>query len=292
MLPPLNALRAFEAVARHQSFQKAAEELSVTSSAVSHQLRNLEDFMNADLLERNSKKFGLTPEGQILFDYLSQAFSLIRQGAADVAARTTASPLGVSLRSHFAARWLGPRMSRLWRKLPGLDVRFFHHNGPADFGNPNIHVAIEWLHVSEVPTHARLLWPGDLSPACSPDILKGEMTVTKPSDLAKHKLLHENDERSWQEWLTAAGEPNLWAGGKLFFEDSNVRHSAAIAGEGFALVCPSLIEDDLNSGQLVCPFDARLDSYAYYIIAPANRMKIPAVKKFVTWILNEAGRAP
>lgn len=291
MHPPLNALRAFEAIARHQSFQRAADELSVTTSAVSHQLRNLEDFMSAELLQRDGKAFALTAEGQVLFDYLSQAFSLIRQGAAEVAARTTATPLGVSLRSHFAARWLGPRMSRLWRKLPGMDLRFFHHNGPADFSNPNIHVAIEWLHDSEVPAQARLLWPGDLTPACSPEILKGAMAVETPADLARHRLLHENDERSWREWLTAAGAPDLWAGGKLFFEDSNVRHTAAVAGEGFALVCPSLITDDLESRRLICPFDIKLDSYAYYLIAPANRIKIPAVKKFVNWLFEEAGRA-
>lgn len=290
MHPPLNALRAFEAIARHKSFQKAAEELSVTTSAVSHQLRNLEDFMSAELLLRDGKSFALTPEGQVLFDYLSQAFSLIRQGAAEVAARTTATPLGVSLRPHFAARWLGPRMSRLWRKLPGMDLRFFHHNDAADFSNPSIHVAIEWLHKSEVPAQARLLWPGDLTPACSPAILEDKGAVQTASDLARHKLLHENDERSWREWLNAAGAPDLWAGGKLFFEDSNVRHSAAVAGEGFALVCPSLIADDLESGRLICPFDIKLDSYAYYLIAPANRLKIPTVRKFVDWLLIEAGQ--
>lgn len=291
MLPPLNGLHAFEVVARKKSFALAAKELGVTASAVSHQVRNLEQFLGVELLWRSGADISMTEEGRTLCDYLGPAFSLIREGSAGVAARTGAVPLGVSLRPHFATRWLGRRMGKLWRKLPGLDIRFLHSNDPADFSDPTIHLSIEWLHVDAVPDHARLVWAGNLTPACSPELVKGSSKLEAPADLANHKLLHEIDERSWREWLAMTGCESLQSAGKLFYQDTNVRHRAVLAGEGVALVCPTLIEDDLRDGLLVRPFDAVLDTYAYYLVVPPGRLEIPAVKPFVDWLLEEAEAA-
>ncbi len=288
MLPPLNALRAFEAVVRQTSFQRAADELSVTTSAVSHQIRNLEDFVGVSLLLRNGKDVTPTPEGDILFDHLTQAFALIQKGTAGVSASAAGVPLGISLRAHFAAQWLGPRMPFLWRHLPGLELRFFHNNGAADFSNPNLHVSIEWRHSDDVPEDAQLLWHGNLTPAIGRTEDAGCPLPETPAQLTDHKLLHETDDRSWREWLEAAGCKSLKARANLFYEDTNVRQDAAAAGEGFALVCPSLVKEDIDRGHLICPFDVHLDTYAYYLIVPPSRRRISAVTRFADWILKEA----
>ena len=289
MLPPLNALRAFEAVARCKSFRGAAAELSITTSAVSHQIRKLEDFVGVALLNRNSKELSLTEEGASLFGYLVPAFAMIRQGAADLRARSAASPLGISLRAHFATQWLAPRLSRLWASLPDLSLRFYHSNGPADFTDPGVHISIEWLHETEVGEDHTLLAPGDLTPACGPALLAAGPDLRQPADLRHHKLLHEADDESWRAWLAAAGVAELTAAGSLFFEDTNVRQAAAAAGEGLALVCPALVQDDLRAGRLICPFpEVLLKSYGYYLVVPPSRLRIPAVKKCAAWFRREA----
>jgi LysR family glycine cleavage system transcriptional activator len=288
MLPPLNALRAFEAVARHKSFTRAAGELSVSQSAVSHQVRGLESALNLRLLSREGRAVELTREGRLLFADLSDSLARIRRALANLEAVRRATPLGVSVRPHFAMKWLAPRLSRFWQRHPGFDLRFYHTNELADFTDAQLHVAVEWRHLSEVSADARLLVPGNLTPACGPALLAGGNRPRKPEDLRRHALLHESDERSWLEWLAAAGVPGLQPARQAFYEDTNVRQQAAKEGEGFALVCPELVADEVAAGQLVCPFDIRLETFSYYLLAPPDRLDIPNVRKFVAWLANEA----
>lgn len=288
MLPPLNGLRAFEAVARHKSFTRAAGELNVSQSAVSHQVRGLEQALNLRLLSREGRTIELTREGRLLFEDLSESLARIRRALANLEAVRRATPLGVSVRPHFAMKWLAPRLSRFWQRHPGFDLRFYHTNKLADFADAQLHVAIEWRHLSEVSADARLLVPGNLTPACGPALLTGGRGPRRPEDLARHALLHESDERSWSEWLAAAGVPGLEPARMAFYEDTNVRQQAAKEGEGFALVCPDLVADEIAAGQLVCPFDIRLESFSYYLLAPADRLEIPNVRRFASWLLGEA----
>ena len=294
MLAPLNGLRAFEAVARHESFTRAAQELAVSQSAVSHQIRNLEGFLRTRLFERSGLTLALTQEGQTLYAGLRQAFALIRQSVADVQAEVEASPLGISLKPHFALKWLAPRLARFWQVNPGLDLRFFHTNQPADFADPQVHVSIEWRHGEAAGPECILLVEGALTPACHPALLAGPRALRTPADLGHHTLLHETDDKSWLEWLAKAGEPGLDPAHKQFYEDTNVRQQAAIEGQGVALVCPRLAADDLAAGRLACPFDIRLDSYSYYLVVPPNRLDVPNVRKFVNWLMREreADQAP
>ncbi len=288
MLPPLNALRAFEAVARHKSFTRAAGELSVSQSAVSHQVRGLESALNLRLLSREGRSVELTREGRLLFADLSDSLARIRRALANLEAVRRATPLGVSVRPHFAMKWLAPRLSRFWQRHPGFDLRFYHTNEMADFTDAQLHVAVEWRHLSEVSADARLLIPGNLTPACGPALLTGGNRPRKPEDLRRHALLHESDERSWLEWLAAAGVPGLQPARQAFYEDTNVRQQAAKEGEGFALVCPELVADEIAAGRLVCPFDIRLETFSYYLLVPPDRFEIPNVRKFVAWLANEA----
>jgi len=284
----LNGLRAFEAVARHKSFTRAAGELNVSQSAVSHQVRGLESALNLRLLSREGRTVELTREGRLLFADLSDSLARIRRAVANLEAVRRATPLGVSVRPHFAMKWLAPRLSRFWQRHPGFDLRFYHTNELADFADAQLHVAIEWRHLSEVSADARMLVPGNLTPACGPALLESANGPRKPEDLRRHALLHERDERSWLEWLAVAGVPGLEPARMAFYEDTNVRQQAAKEGEGFALVCPELVADEIAAGQLVCPFDIRLETYSYYVLAPQDRLEIPNVRKFVAWLANEA----
>ena len=284
MLPPLKSLQAFEAAARIGSFTQAARELNVTQSAISHQIRNLESFFGVPLFTRDGAGPVLTREGRQLFRGVTEAFALLEHSVADLKSAQIGIPVGLLVRPHFAMKWLAPRLVDFWRHHPGFDLRFQHSDQPADFSDASLHVSIEWCHRDSVSENARLLLGGDLTPACHPSL--GELS--DPADLAGHTLLHERDETSWRAWLDLAGVPDLEPARKEFYEDTNVRQQAAIEGEGFALVCPTLVEDDLAAGRLTCPFDLRLETYGYYLVVPPDRLRVAHVRTFVDWILEQS----
>ena len=286
-LPPLKSLRAFEAVARHLSVTAAAEELKVTQSAVSHQVRNLEKSLDTQLFTRVGPKLLLTDKGNLLFADLANAFSLIKRSVGKLRAARDESGIGILVRPHFAMNWLSPRSAELSTQLPRLNLHFFHSNDSADFSDPSIHASIEWRHISQVTSEMLLLVPGDLTPACHPDLIR-RTGLSEPADLADHTLLHETDETAWQEWLQLAGVPELNPKRKEYYEDTNVRQHTAIAGGGVVLVCPRLIQHDIATGKLVLPFDIKLDSYGYYLIISPDSRDTPQVREFARWIELEA----
>ncbi|MEM7170693.1 MAG: LysR family transcriptional regulator [Pseudomonadota bacterium] len=287
MLPPLKALQSFEAVARTGSFTMAAEELGVTQSAVSHQVRHLEDFLGTKLLDRRGSGAVPNRAGGHLYQDLEQAMALIKKGVARVRNGEDAAPLGIWLRSHFASKWLAPRLSSFWQSHPGFDLRFHHSNAPADFSDPSIHVSIEWCHEAAKPAGSAALLNGNLTPACSPKLLKGESCPNDPALLTRHTLLHESDEGSWQDWLALTGASPLKPVRNEFYEDTNVRQQAAVEGAGFALICPELMGEEIQSGALVCPFPQHLTSYAYYLVIPREETATPRVAAFRQWILEQ-----
>ena len=284
MLLPFKALLVFEAVTRNSSFTKAAEELNVTQSAISHQIKNLEEYFCVKLLDRSGPTIALTEEGELLYQDLAEAMRLVRRGVSSLKAKTSLSPVGIAVRPHFALKWLSPHLRNA---SFGFDFRFHHSNESADFSDADIHVSIEWLHSSEVPENAHLLVAGNLTPACHPSLLEGLEQPYDPRILQHFVLLHETDAVSWQEWLQLAGVPDLRPVRNEFYSDTNVRQQAAIEKQGVALVCPELVADDINEGRLVCPFPQHLDSYSYYLIVPEDRMNIAKVRSFVHWLLDE-----
>ncbi|MGB1237956.1 MAG: LysR family transcriptional regulator [Pseudomonadales bacterium] len=283
MLLPFKSLLVFEAVIRNRSFTRAADELSVTQSAISHQIKNLEDYFSAKLIDRSGPSIALTADGEILYRDLSASMALLRRSVSNLKANLARTPVGISVRSHFALKWLS---AKLREADFNFDFRFYHSNEPADFTNPDLHVSIEWLHLSEVPDNALLLVEGNLTPVCNPSLLEGVDEPITPALLQRFALLHENDVTSWHEWLQLAGAPDLQPKRNEFYSDTNVRQQAAIEKQGFALACPALIEDDLTQGRLVCPFEQQLNSYSYYLIAPQDRLNIPRVRDFVYWLTH------
>ena len=190
--------------------------------------------------------------------------------------------------SYFAANCLAPRLPRFWQTPPGFDLQYFHTNDLADFTDRKLHVAVQWLHLSEVGRAARLLVEGNLMPACNPALLQDPVAVQTPADLVHHSLLQSDDGSAWKEWLSKAGVPDLKPRYYEFYEDTNVRQKAAVEGEGFALVCPGLSAEDIAAGRLVCPFDIKLDTFSFYLVVPHSRLENTNVRKLVNWLIKES----
>jgi len=280
---PLKSILVFEAVTRHSSFTKAADELNVTQSAISHQIKNLEEYFSVKLLDRSGSSIVLTEEGEILYKDLAEAVILVRRGISSLKASTSNAPIGISVRSHFAMKWLSPHLQNA---NFNFDLSFQHSNEPADFSNADIQASIEWLHKSNVPDNARLLVEGNLTPACHPEMLERFNTI-EPAILEQSVLLHEKDVTAWREWLALAHLPDLVPLKNEYYSDTNVRQQASIEKHGWSLVCPDMVKDDIAEGRLVCPFDLFLNDYSYYLIVPDDRMNITKVRNFVYWLLNE-----
>lgn len=291
-LPPLNALRAFEAAARHLSFTKAAEELGITPSAISHQIRGLEALLGVRLFRRMSRSLMLTDEGQSYLPALRDAFDAIHAATSRLAARKLAGPLTVSLLSSFAVRWLIPRLPRFQASHPEIEVRLSTTPRPVDFRREDVDCAIR---------HGRGQWPGlaadlllseNLFPVCSPKLLAGRHPLKAPRDLAHHSLFQVAMRRDdWRIWLNAVGITDIDPDRGPVFESSDLALRAAAEGLGVTIASSALVEDDLKTGRLVVPFDVRLPTDSgYYFVAPEDRREQPKVAAFRAWLLDEVQR--
>ena len=291
-LPPLNALRAFEAAARLMSFTKAAEELNITPSAISHQIRGLEDYLGVRMFRRGNRALVLTDEGQNYLPALRDAFDSIHTATARLAAKQAGGPLNVSLLTSFAARWLIPRLPRFQALYPGIEVRLSTTVRMVDFRREDIDCAIR---------HGKGQWPGltadlllteDLFPVCSPSLRAGPKLLKTPRDLADHAriqtLLRPDD---WRMWFNAVGISDIDPDAGPQFESSDLALRAAAEGLGVAMASSTLVAEDLKNGTLVVPFDVKLSSVgAYYFVAPEDRRDQPKIAAFRAWLLSEVKR--
>ena len=289
-LPPLNALRAFEAGARHLSFTKAADELHVTQAAVSHQVKALEDHLGVRLFRRLTRRLALTEEGRALLPVVSEAFDRIAE-AAERIGRDGGRPrtLTVSVTPSFGGRWLVHRLSRFWRAHPDIDLRLHHSIQLVDFDRDDVDMAVRWGRGSWPGLAADFLMHVGVTPVCSPALLEGPRPLRTPDDLRHHTLLHEDDFEGWTEWLAAAGVTEVDPRRGPVIDDTGVVIQLAIAGQGVALGRTALIREDLAAGRLVRPFDLSLESdLAYHIVYPPRSLSRPKVRAFREFLLAEA----
>ena len=287
-LPPLNALRAFEAAARHLSFTRAADELAVTQAAISHQIRGLEDRLGVVLFRRAPRKLSLTDAGRELLSPIREAFDGIEAAVARARRDDGAGPLTVSVVPSFASKWLVPRLGRFRLRYPDIDIRISAEARLTRF-DEGVDVAIR---------AGRGQWPGlvverflteELFPVCSPLLLAGPVPLVQPVDLGRHNLLHDDFETDWRMWLDAAGVEGVdWRRGTRFSESALVIQ-AAIEGQGVALARSALAAEDLKAGRLVRPFKIDLSSdYAYWIVCPPSHRDRAKVKALRDWLKSEA----
>lgn len=290
-LPPLKAIHYFAVAARHLSFSKAADELHVTHSAISHQIKLLEEFLGIALFRRANRQVMLTDSGQAYLKPVKEAFDKLADASRQLARRETSGPLTVSTLPSFAAKWLVPRLRNFQRDHPDIDVRVQANNRLTDFAREEIDLALRygrgnWSELEIVP-----LMREDLFPVCSPEMIKGPRALKRPADLAEATLLMDYDWATdfWPLWLNRAGVAHIKPNHHLSFNYSNLMIQAAIDGLGVALTPGVLVEDDLAAGRLVKPFDISVSTEAnYYLVAPLGAFERPKLAAFRDWLLREA----
>ena len=296
-LPPLDLIQGFEAAARNLSFTKAAEELLVTQSAVSRQIRALEDHLGVALFQRRARAIALTEEGQALYRAASDLLERLQQVTDTLRADGAARHLTVTTTSGFASLWLIPRLRRFTQLNPDVDVRISATYKSVNLERDLVDVAVRYCRTDAAPDGARLLFGEELFPVCSPLLQsEGERPLRSLEDLRHHALLRIDDAGGfldWGTWLEAQGLTDFKPAASLRFDNYEQMIAAAVAAQGVAMGISSLVSRLLESGQLIAPFSRSvIGTRSYYVIASATTGKRPHVEAFVAWLLAEAAAAP
>lgn len=288
-LPPLNALRAFEAAARRLSFTRAAEELRVTQAAVSHQIKVLEEHLGCNLFHRLNNGLVLTDKGKAYLPSVRHAFEVLSEGTDGIQGHGEAQVLTLSVLPNFALRWLVPRIAEFQRRHAGIDVCLLTAHRGIDFLRDDIDAAIR-LGADWPELNADHLFGSDMFPVCSPMSI-ARSPLRSPRDLAHHPLLHVygalND---WPIWLQAAGAPDVPSDRGPRFDSYALALEAAAHGGGVAMARSAFVQDDLASGRLIAPFWLPVArNEAWYFLWPKTRTS-HKVALFRTWLLAHAAQ--
>ena len=291
-LPPLNALRAFEAAARHLSFTRAAEELSVTQAAISHQVRKLEERLGTRLFERHGRGLELTDTGGMYLPFLRQAFDIIADGTNLIISQDTHGPLSVTMLATFAVRWFIPRLREFHRLHPDVEVRMVTTDRMVDFFREDIDCGIRYGTGSWPGLDAVKLFEDRYVAVCSPELLAGRRPLAAPADLRHHTLLHEQDDEDWRYWLAALHVEGVGSAGGLTFDSSDLALEAAAAGLGVALGSRIVVQADIDDGRLVMPFgDLTDEDLSYWFVYPRGSARKPNLSAFRDWLIEAAREA-
>jgi len=293
-LPPLNALRAFEAAARHLNFSRAADELSVTPGAVSQQIQNLEDYVGASLFRRTPRGLLLTDAAQTALPALREAFDRLAEAASLLTAAVDGRRLTLTAAPSFAAKWLVPRLGRFEAAHPLVDVWLSADMELVDFGTGEIDLAIRYGAGPYPGLDSIRLMGETVIPVMSPELLAAN-PLNAPADLSRHILLHDGSPDAdascpdWLMWLAARGVKGVEATRGPRFNQSSLVIEAAVGGRGVALAKRTLAQDDLDAGRLVAPMAiATSVDFAYFVVHPKAKGRLPQVKAFVAWLAAEA----
>lgn len=286
-LPSLNGLRAFEAAARHLSFTLAAAELNVTQTAISHQIRRLEEELGLRLFIRQNRALALTPEARDYLPGVRAAFNDLRLATDRLLRKDDDKVLTVSTLASLAAKWLLPRLTDFQESHPGIDVRITTSTSLVDFQRDNVDAAIRYGRGQWPGLRADWLMADELFPVCSPSLLRGDKPLRRPEDLKNHPLLHNTNSDDWRLWLTAAGLPaDITRQPGITSDMIFMTIQAAIDGIGVAMGRTSYVQDDIAKGRLVVPFKIALPADAgFYLVSPEGRREAPKLAAFRAWML-------
>ncbi len=288
-LPPLNALRVFDAAARHGSFNKASEELCVTPSAVSHQLKSLEEFLGVDLFKREKRSIALTPAGERYLPSVQMALDELELATRRLIAAPNSNLVNVSVAPAFLTRWLVPRITRFQERHPEVELRLESSFDYIDFENSETDMAVYYGKGHWTGIEAHLMRNIHLTPVMSPKLLEGENPVRVPEDMVNHTLIRVTGRnQEWNRVLQKLGVSVTKVNKTISFSSTSLAVSAATEGIGIALADVALLDRELKSGLLVTPFDVKLDIHnAFYLVYKENRTLTPAMQAFRDWILEE-----
>ncbi len=290
-LPPLNALRAFEAIARHLSFAKAADELHVTPAALSHQIRALEEQLGLPLFHRRTRAIELTDAGRLIYPGLHAGFESVRGAMAQLDRSRDGNVLVISATPGLVAKWLMPRLWRFLHAHPDIDARVSASLKIADFAAEGVDVAIRLSKENHPELYAERLFNDSVLPVCSPRLV--EQGLRSPADLPRFPLIHYDIPMSmrapplWADWFVVAGlQGDATRGLKVNVADHAL--DAAVAGAGVSLSFKLIASDDVHSGRLVTPFGPELPlASGYNFVCPKGHEKRPNVRAFRDWLFAE-----
>lgn len=291
---PLNALRAFESAARHLSFVAAAEELSVTPAAISHQIKKLEDYLGVPLFRRRTRGLVLVETGQLLAKELHSVFMDLDHAMENVVEADRSGSLALSVAPTFAAMWLIPRLQNFYSQYPEVDLRISTSLALVDFQRDDFDAAIRLGHGQWLGLEAVKLFDESVIPMCSPRLLEGPNAIRTPSDLKNHVLLHNHsmdfdpDAPTWETWLDASGTSGVDASRGMRFSLPDHGLQAAIDGAGVVLGWRFLSAKDVRAGRVVELFDLAIPlGSTFYLVYPEAHSRRPNIAALREWILRE-----
>ncbi|KAB7628171.1 transcriptional regulator GcvA [Alkalilimnicola sp. S0819] len=291
-LPPLNAVRAFEAAGRHESFSRGAEELFVTPAAVSQQVRALEHWLGVQLFERKARGLALTPAGRSYLPRVSEVLDRLADATQSVRRLGHSSILSVGVTPGFASLFLAPRLWRFASEHPELDVRIATQMRPVAFDEDTVDVAVRYGRGDFPGLSSEFLLRDGVTPICSPRLLEAnEHPLRSPEDLRYYTLLHNESavlagfRVTWKDWLDAAGAHQVDCRRGPRFSDVHLVMQEALAGHGVGLGHMALIGEELRAGRLVAPFDLVLAGGGdYHVVYPPGAEEQPKVAAFLKWL--------
>ncbi len=288
-LPPLNALRSFEAAARHGSFNKAAEELYVTPSAVSHQIKTLEEFLGVQLFERIKRRVDLTSAGERYLISVQSALDEVDDATRKLMATPNTGVVNLSVAPAFLTRWLVPRINHFQSRNPDVELRLTASMSQIDFRYSDMDMAVFYGDGNWPDLHCHHLRNVHSVPVCSPKLLEGKPAIEKADDLLKYTLIHiSKRDKEWQSLLRQSGVKRMDKARNMTFSSTSLALGAAMEGLGIALADRGLAERELEYGQLICPFDISLDTQkAFYLVYQKGRPLTESMQAFRDWILEE-----
>jgi LysR family glycine cleavage system transcriptional activator len=288
-LPPLATLRAFEAAARHLSFKRAADELAVTPTAISHQIRLLEETLGQKLFERRTRRVIMTSAAQTLYTPLRSSFEAIAQAVERVSVSKAASTVTLTATMTFTSKWLVPRVASFRERHPGINLRLLASDDVIDLRTGAADISVRYGAGTYPGCRSQLLFQETFAPVCSP-----RLDVRVPTDLKDHALIYSEwrqvDESTptWPRWYDKAGLPYRQSGSDIVFTDETHAIQAAVAGQGVALAGVTLITDELATGALIVPFGPTLSGRGFYLVTPDNHVGNDNVETVREWLTGEA----
>jgi LysR family glycine cleavage system transcriptional activator len=294
-LPSLDTLRVFAVAARHLSFTKAADELHLTQSAISHRVRALEEEMGVALFNRLTRQLTLTSAGQALAPRVERAIADIARTIADLDARSDGRRLTVTTLPSVASRWLVPRLTRFQARHPSIELQVIADPIPVDLRSARVDLAIRFGHGAYPGYAATALMPDSVFPVCSPRLIADRAPITTIEDLFELPLLHDSATEGdasgsdWRSWLDHLGRGDMSCPNGQRFSDARLLIDAATLGLGVALTRASLVSDLVADGTLICPLRLSAPTaFAYYLLALPEVAGLPNMVSFRDWLQAEA----
>ncbi|KKX28420.1 LysR substrate-binding domain-containing protein [Rhizobium sp. LC145] len=291
-LPPLHALRAFEAAARHLHFSKAAEELNLTPTAVSHQVRHLEDILGVTLFHRYPRPVRLSPEGETLYPVLREALDRVAAAVEDISAVRLDRPLTVSVTMAFASRWLTPRLPSL-RAETGLAFAIEAEDRPVDLHASDVDIAIRYSEAPGQGAEWVRLFDDRIVPVCAPPLLQGRSPDLDPGEIAGLPLIHyrwkskSKDAPSWERWFARAAQGLPGKPAVQTFSEEVHAIDAAVAGQGVVLASEVLVSDLLARGELIRVSQITLPGLAFWGVFLSSNPRAGELKLFMDWMRKQ-----